>query len=127
MLNRFAKKPIILFLASFLMTCAFACKRAASTSSSPPANVDSKSWDEPLSTTDADTELIQKIRGAIVQDSSLATVARDIDIKNENGSIVLQGWVRSPEQRTKVQALTEAIAGDQPVRNELLSQGKTSQ
>ena len=69
--------------------------------------------------TAADRELAQKIRQAIVDDSSLSTSAHNVKIIVGDGVVVLKGPVQSEDEKKSVGAKAEQIAGTGKVKNEL--------
>ena len=52
----------------------------------------------------ADRAITQKIRKAIVDDSSLSTYAHNIKIITQDGKVTLRGPVRSEDEKSNVEA-----------------------
>lgn len=66
-----------------------------------------------------DVELTQKIRKAVMDDSSLSTNAHNCKIVVADGQVTLVGPVASDAERTKVEQIATANAGDRKVVNQL--------
>jgi len=67
----------------------------------------------------ADRAITQKIRKAIVNDSSLSTYAHNIKIITQDGKVTLRGPVRSGDERSNVEAKAAGIAGQDNVTDQL--------
>jgi hyperosmotically inducible protein len=67
----------------------------------------------------ADRAITQKIRKAIVNDSSLSTYAHNIKIITQDGKVTLRGPVRSEDERSNVEAKAVGIAGQDNVTDQL--------
>jgi hyperosmotically inducible periplasmic protein len=67
----------------------------------------------------ADRTLTQRIRQAVVKDKSLSTTAHNIKIITANGVVTLRGPVNSEQERDKIVAKAQQIAGDKQVENHL--------
>ena len=67
----------------------------------------------------ADRDLAQKIRKAIMDDGSLSSNAHNSKIVVEKGTVTLVGPVASDAERTKVEQIAVANAGDRKVINQL--------
>ena len=50
-----------------------------------------------------DRDIMQKIRKAVVGDSSLSTYAHNVKIISQNGKVTLKGPVRSMAEKSKIQ------------------------
>ena len=68
---------------------------------------------------EADRTLSQKIRRAVVEDKSLSTTAHNVKIITANGVVTLRGPVKSDEERKKIAAKAEQLAGAGKVQNYL--------
>jgi hyperosmotically inducible periplasmic protein len=66
-----------------------------------------------------DRDITQKIRKAIMDDGSLSTNAHNSKIIVENGTVTLAGPVASDAERTKLEQIAVANAGDRKVINQL--------
>ena len=69
--------------------------------------------------TPEDRDLTQKIRKAIVDDGSLSTNAHNCKIVVQGGAVTLVGPVASDAERTKVEQIAMANAGNRKVVNQL--------
>jgi osmotically-inducible protein OsmY len=69
--------------------------------------------------TPADRDVTQKIRKAVMDDSSLSTNAHNCKIVVQNGDVTLVGPVASAAEREKVEQIASTIAGDHKVINQL--------
>jgi osmotically-inducible protein OsmY len=70
-------------------------------------------------TSEADREITQKVRQGLMDDSSLSTTARNVRVITREGKITLRGPVNSTQERSRIEAIAEGIAGMGNVRNEL--------
>lgn len=68
---------------------------------------------------EADRTLTQRIRQAVVDDDSLSTNAKNVKIISQNGAVTLRGPVKNEEERKKVVAKAQQIAGEKNVDNQL--------
>lgn len=66
-----------------------------------------------------DTELIAKVRRAIVDNDKLSLDAQNIKIMAENGKVTLRGPVDTAKEKTVVGNLAKQIAGMENVDNKL--------
>jgi osmotically-inducible protein OsmY len=71
------------------------------------------------SETEADRELTQKIRQAVVEDDSLSMTAHNIKIITVDGVVTLRGPVKSAQERNAIGAKAVKIAGAGKVKNQL--------
>jgi hyperosmotically inducible protein len=69
--------------------------------------------------TPSDRELTQKIRKALVSDTSYSTSAKNVKIITTGGRVTLRGPVKSPEEKTGVAAIAKSVAGDANVDDQL--------
>jgi osmotically-inducible protein OsmY len=68
----------------------------------------------------ADLETTQKIRQAVMADDSLSTTAHNVKIiTTADGAVTLRGPVKSDDERKKIGAMAEQVAGAGKVRNHL--------
>jgi hyperosmotically inducible periplasmic protein len=67
----------------------------------------------------SDREIMQKIRKALVDDSSLSTYAHNVKVISQNGKVTLKGPVRSEEEKQSVEQKAAQVAGAGNVTNEL--------
>ena len=68
---------------------------------------------------DADRGMVQRIRKSLMSDKELSTYAHNVKIVSSNGQVTLNGVVRSDDEKKKVAALAEEVAGRQHVINDL--------
>ena len=92
-----------------------------------PDNAKSNIVDESNATATADAQtnnatdldLTKRIRQSIMADKSLSTYAHNIKIVTVNGSVTLNGVVRSDDEKAAVEMKAVNIAGKNKVTNEL--------
>jgi len=71
----------------------------------------------------ADLTLTQRIRKAIMADKALSTTAKNIKIITVNGLVTLRGPVNNPQEREKIVAKAQDMAGVDKVDNQLEIKG----
>ena len=69
--------------------------------------------------TPEDRKLTQSIRQAVMKDKSLTMTAKNVKIITAQGKVTLRGPVNSAEEKTKINDLAKAAAGQVPVDNQL--------
>ncbi|MFT3693803.1 MAG: BON domain-containing protein [Kofleriaceae bacterium] len=69
--------------------------------------------------TSSDLEITQKIRKAVIDDSSLSTNAHNCKIVVQNGKVTLVGPVGSADESAKVASIASAVVGAANVINQL--------
>jgi len=92
-----------------------------------PDNAKSNKVDESNATATADAQtnnatdldLTKRIRQSIMADKSLSTYAHNIKIVTVNGSVTLNGVVRSDDEKGAVEMKAANIAGKNKVTNDL--------
>jgi hyperosmotically inducible protein len=67
----------------------------------------------------ADLDLTQRVRQAVVADTSLSTTAHNIKIITVDGVVTLRGPVASAQEKAKVVATAQQLAGVKKVENHL--------
>jgi osmotically-inducible protein OsmY len=67
----------------------------------------------------ADVSLTRRIRRAITADKALSTTAKNIKIITVGGVVTLRGPVKSDQEREKIAATAQQIAGVKQVDNHL--------
>jgi hyperosmotically inducible periplasmic protein len=67
----------------------------------------------------ADIDLVQKIRRSIIDDKSLSTYGHNIKVVAVNGTVTLNGVVRSDEEKQQIGRKAASIAGDGHVIDQL--------
>lgn len=126
------KIPLLLILAVFTLGYTNLAQAGEGRISSPVAqadpdntgrNVRDRSEDTltpgDQSESKADVELTQRIRKAVVDDESLSTTAHNIKIITINGVVTLRGPVKSEQERDKIVATAQQMAGAKQVDNQL--------
>ena len=71
------------------------------------------------SESEADRTISQNIRQAIVADDSVSTNGKNVKIITADGTVTLRGPVKSEEEKTKLGAKAQQIAGVKKVDNQL--------
>ena len=66
-----------------------------------------------------DLRVTQEIRRAVTRDDSLSTNARNVKIVTVGGVVTLRGPVDSDQERARIQAAAEGVAGVTRVENRL--------
>lgn len=66
-----------------------------------------------------DRELLAAVRRAIVADKSLSTMAKNIKVLVEGGTVTLRGPVKSANEKSKVDALVKSVKGITTTDNQL--------
>jgi hyperosmotically inducible protein len=67
----------------------------------------------------ADRAITQKIRAEIMKDKSLSTYAHNVKIITQDGKVTLKGPVRTPDEKSTVEAKAATIAGDGNVTSQI--------
>jgi osmotically-inducible protein OsmY len=127
---------LILFPLIALSTCAlvaqYASAQSDATSAAPastaaPDNSKSNKLDSSNMSATAgkqsnhstDVDLTKRIRQSLIADKSLSTYAHNVKIVTLNGSVTLNGVVRSDEEKNAVEMKAAAVAGKDKVTNDL--------
>jgi len=66
-----------------------------------------------------DVDLTRRIRKAVVADKSLSTNAHNVKIITMNGMVTLRGPVKSENEKMKIVAKAQKLAGKKQVENQL--------
>jgi hyperosmotically inducible periplasmic protein len=66
-----------------------------------------------------DTKITADVRRAIVKDSSLTMVAKNVKVITAGGIVTLRGPVNSAEEKTKIEQLAAATADGAKIDNQL--------
>ena len=66
-----------------------------------------------------DRELLAAVRQAIVDNKSLSTMAHNVKILVEGGTVTLRGPVKSEEEKAKVESLAKRVKGITKTDNQL--------
>lgn len=67
-----------------------------------------------------DTEITKEIKDEINSDKEFAADTAKVDIKTENGRVILTGTVPDQDTKTDVEAVAKDIAGDNNVQNNII-------
>src|SRR5437763_150777 len=106
---------------------AFAQSASSSPASSAPDNTGRNKEDASNRATTADMqkndaadlELVKRIRSSVIADKNLSTYGHNVKIVAANGTVTLNGVVRSADEKSQVGAKAAAIAGQEHVVNDL--------
>jgi hyperosmotically inducible periplasmic protein len=66
-----------------------------------------------------DRTITQRIRKSLVTDKSLSTYAHNVKIVSVNGTVTLNGVVRSDDEKSAIEAKAVSVAGQGHVVNDL--------
>jgi len=127
------KKPLLLAITIFTLGGSVGLAQADDKQSPAPAtqvapdntgrNVRDRSGDTltpgDQSSRKVDVDLTRRVRQAVVKDKSLSTTAKNIKIITNNGVVTLRGPVKSEQERDKIAAKAQQIAGAKQVENHL--------
>jgi hyperosmotically inducible protein len=73
---------------------------------------------------ETDRTLTQEIRKAVVADDSLSTLAKNIKIITVDRVVTLRGPVQSPQEKERIEAKAQQIAGVDKIDNQLEVKGR---
>lgn len=134
-MNRFAISMLVALSASVLIVphaSAQSADDSARTTRSPPAapapdNTKNNKVDPSNSTATADSQtnnssdidLTKRIRKSVMADKALSTYAHNVKIVAVNGTVTLNGVVRSEEEKSALEMKAAAVAGKDKVINDL--------
>jgi len=121
-------KPILAAIA--LTSCFLLSQYAAaqsSTGSVAPDNAKSNKVDpsnmsataDSQANNSADIDLTKRIRKSVMDDKTLSTYAHNVKIVTVNGSVTLNGVVRSDQEKNAVEMKAAAVAGKANVTDDL--------
>ncbi len=127
------KKTALLLSISLLVLGGYACdsqtsaktqtQAAKAASDNTERNVRDRSGETltpgDQSESEADRTLTQKIRQAVMADSSLSTNAHNVKIISVDGAVTLRGPVNSAEEKKNIETKAQQIAGAIRVKNQL--------
>lgn len=100
---------------------------ASPTKAVSPDNSKANALDQTNTTATADAQkdnkndrmLTQRIRQSVMNDKSLSTYAHNVKIVSVNGTVTLNGVVRSNEESRTIEAKAVSVAGKEHVVNDL--------
>jgi len=67
----------------------------------------------------ADIQITRQIRRALMDDSQLSMLAKNVKIITINGAVTLRGPVKTEQEKDDIAAKAESIAGNSNVENQL--------
>jgi len=67
----------------------------------------------------SDLDLTKRIRSSVIADKDLSTYGHNVKIVAVNGTVTLNGVVRSADEKSQIGAKAAAIAGQEHVVNDL--------
>lgn len=99
----------------------------AQTTTPPADNTKTNATDQSHTTMSADAQsndatdldLTQRIRRSIIADKALSTYAHNVKIVAVNGTVTLNGVVRSEDEKSSVERKAASVAGQSHVVNDL--------
>lgn len=68
---------------------------------------------------DADRDIMQKIRKAVMDDKSLSSYAHNVKIISQDGKVTLKGPVRSDKEKQNIEQKATDVAGTGNVTNQI--------
>lgn len=113
-----------------LLTMLSACDRdrAVTTADNTAVNERDRNGDMATATdqseSPADRETTRQIRAIIVADDGLSTDAKNVKIVTNAGTVTLRGPVETEQERTRVAAAAQQVAGNGKVQNQLEVAGR---
>ncbi len=113
-----------------LVTMLSACDRERDVSTADNTAVNERDRDGDMATaTDqsespADRETTRRIRAIIVADDGLSSNAKNVKIVTNDGTVTLRGPVENEQERTRVAAAAQQVAGNGKVQNQLEVAGR---
>jgi hyperosmotically inducible protein len=117
-------KPTLVILLSTMLAAPYVI--AQTTSAVAPDNAKSNKVDSSNAMTAdtqtnnaADLDLTKRIRQSVMADKSLSTYAHNVKIVTVNGSVTLNGVVRSADEKSSIESKAANIAGMNKVTNDL--------
>ncbi len=121
-LRKAMNKPTItaLLLSSLLAAPLAIAQSAADNAKSNKVEASNASATADAQTNKAtDLDITKRIRQSVMADKSLSTYAHNVKIVTVNGSVTLNGVVRSQDEKNAIETKAEAVAGKQQVTNDL--------
>lgn len=130
-MNRVAISTLIALLSSSVLIVAHASAQSSANSAeaaaTAPDNTKNNKADRTnrAATADAQTnkssdmDLTKRIRKSVMADKALSTYAHNVKIVTVNGSVTLNGVVRSEQEKSALEMKAAAVAGKDNVVNDL--------
>lgn len=66
-----------------------------------------------------DAEIARQFRSQLLGDPAISPWGKNIDISVNEGQVVLKGFVRSDDERTRIERLAETLPGIEEISNNL--------
>jgi hyperosmotically inducible protein len=67
----------------------------------------------------SDRNTTQRIRQAVVKDSSLSFTAKNVKIITINGKVTLRGPVKTDQERAAIETAAKRVAGETQIDNQI--------
>ena len=118
-------KPIIAAILFYGLSNGSGAFAQSSPAVAPDNAKSNKAYNSNVTTADSqpnnatDLDLTKRIRQSVINDKSLSTYAHNVKIVTVNGSVTLQGVVRSEDEKGAVEKKATDIAGQSKVTNDL--------
>ncbi|MDP9082276.1 MAG: BON domain-containing protein [Pseudomonadota bacterium] len=124
---------VVLATSVFSLAAANALSQSSPPGAVPADNAKSNKLDPTNTAASADTQkdnssdrtVTQRIRQKVMADKSLSTYAHNVKIVSVNGTVTLNGVVRSEQEKSTIAAQAASVAGENHVVNELKVTPKT--
>jgi osmotically-inducible protein OsmY len=68
---------------------------------------------------EADRQLAQRVESALRENSSLASIAQNVQVAAKNGEVTLRGSVSNEQEKTNIASAAKQVAGVSKVENQL--------
>jgi len=82
-----------------------------------PSNMNQTADRQPNNTTDMD--VTRRIRSSVIADKNLSTYGHNVKIVTANGTVTLNGVVRSDDEKAEIGSKAASVVGKDHVVNEL--------
>jgi hyperosmotically inducible protein len=120
-------RAVILIICALPVVLATERALAQTSASTAPDNTKSNKEDSSNRATTADMQnndagdldLTQRIRSSVIADKNQSTYGHNVKIVTVNGTVTLNGVVRTADEKSQVGAKAAAIAGKEHVVNDL--------
>jgi hyperosmotically inducible protein len=125
--NQFLPLIIVTTVVGVAAQSAFAQSASTAPGSVPADNSKSNKLDPSNTTSTADAQkdntndrtITQSIRKSLMSDKSLSTYAHNVKIVTVNGTVTLNGVVRSDQEKSAVESAAVSVVGQSRVVNDL--------
>jgi osmotically-inducible protein OsmY len=68
---------------------------------------------------ESDRQLAQRVESALRENSSLASIAQNVQVAAKNGEVTLRGSVSNEQEKTNIASAAKQVAGVSKVENQL--------